>query len=455
MAEVYGGTILMPGRDDSSDLEAVPNAAVVVDELGNIDYAGAIKRTSDDVQTFIYGSLARKEQYGGVPGGVPYLIVPGAANTHCHTFQPPAIPGSLMEQDAEGNFDGWLPTTLKFETDVRLNPEKARAVARAKFKMYIDSGITSSLEYTTSSYEAARLVLEVAKEMRLSRGIKVGYVCMDQGVDFIDGVNLQASVEDSLGETEKLLKEFPGQVVVIDRFPIAVSSPLRKGLVKLAKEYGVLYETHFDESQGEAGIHEGIYDGKSIFQVLLDDGVFDPGNKVGLAHAIHTSPQVINLIGEKIDAGCKVYIRACPNSNAQLGSHIWDGNHVAFPLTEWLNSGAIVTLGLDKGAGRGVNIFGEALYERGRTHTDGFVPSNLDLLRMATTHGIASLGIDPSIGLRSGKPASFVAIDVSSYKAFYPKLPTDAESLAGIALEFGQDSSNVGVVWENGKILKK
>lgn len=387
---------------------------------------------------------------------IPYsniVMMPGTANTHCHIFQPPAIPGDLIQEDENGKLVGWLPETLKFETKVKENPELARRIARAKFDFYIQNGITASLEYTTSSEAAARTVLEVADEMGFGDRIKVGYVAMNQGVDFIEGVALQSSDEEALRATENLLKEYGNRIVVIDRFPIAVTSSLRRKLAELAREFGVLYETHMDESEGEADIHAKSYNGARILETLFEDGVFEDGAKIGLAHAIHTNREEMKIIQERIKNGVEVNIRACSNSNAQLQSHrLSDGTYVPFPLKEWQEIGANVSLGLDKGAGRGVNIFAEALYERGRIHTDGVVPSYVDLLKMATVNGIRSLGL-PS-GLEIGEKANFIVVKPAGVGVFYDEMPQNLEQLAGAVIEGGQDSRNIQDVFVNGRKLK-
>lgn len=416
-------------KANGDEFELVEDAMIAVDEEGTIVEGGGDVENSN------------------------FVILPGTVNTHCHIFQPPAVPGELIREVEGEGFVGWLPETLKFETKVKQNPELARQIARAKFEMYVANGITASLEYATSSEEAVRIVLEMAEEMGFGERIKVGYVCMNQGVNFIEGVELETSDQEALAATEALLKDFGNRIVVIDRFPIAVSSSLRKKLAELARKYGALYETHVDESEGEAEIHAGSYGGKRIMETLFEDGVFEDGSRVGLAHAIHTKKDEMELLKKRIDAGVEVNIRACPNSNAQLQSHrLSDGTYVPFPLKEWQEIGAKVTFGLDKGAGRGVNIFSEALCERGRLHVDGDVPSYLEQLKIATMNGMESLGL--SGGLEVGEKANFIVIKPAGEGVFYEGIPTDLEKLAGAVIEGGQDSRNILDVFVEGKKVK-
>lgn len=472
--KVFRGTVMRP-NEALDGFERLDDALVVLDDEGTIALVESvdmlIEQTRLELDNTVLethnGSIRVTDEgkvqhiskghgYNGEEEIHPSkkLITPCTANCHCHMCQPPGVPGELLKQNDDGSFEGWLPNTLRFETQVKENPELARECARRKFANYIRNGITSSLEYVTSSEEAVRIVLEVADEMGLGDQIKVGYVCMDQGVDFMhEDIQLETSVEEALEATLRLLKDFGDRIVVIDRFPIAVTSPLRKKLVKLARAHGVLYEVHMDESENEINITNDIYSAENIYEVLHADGVFEPGTKVGLAHAIHTTPEIIATIGEHIDDGCEVHIRACPNSNGQLQSHLLaDGSYVPFPLKEWQEAGAIVTFGLDKGAGRGWNILHEALDERSRPHPNKYQPQYLELLQIATINGLRSLGIDVGRILRPGSPAHFMVINPD---LMYPNqlLPEDLEGLAALTIESGQQSSNIERVYAHGKKL--
>ncbi len=438
--DIIKGPILVPTE---KGFDCVRDGVVVINDKGEVMYSGSIKDIRRTLKNDVLGQVNDL-----------CVVTPGTVNAHNHIFQPPAIPGPLIKHDTEtGENSGWLPETLKFESMVKSNPEMARRIAATKFESYKRNGIIGSIEYTTSSVEATRIVLSVAEEMGFKDTVKVGYVCMDQNV----GNGLESSSDEAISATRSLLKEFGDRVVVIDRFPIAVSSPLRKRLALLASEFGVPYETHSNESVGEKALHEKNYDGKSILSVLLEDGVFKPGSKVGLAHTIHATEDEIRIVGEKISDGCTVYIRACPSSNAQLGSYVdEDGQHVEFPLKAWEEAGAIITFGLDNGAGRGFNLFAEALDERGRPHTDRYVPSYVDLLRYATTNGSRTVGLDPKNFLAHGHPATFVAVSPAGLGAYLS--PDDVtretvERIAGLVIEGGQDPYNIKTMYVRGKKL--
>lgn len=437
--QIFRGILFKPDSKTSSGFEIIQDAIVFVDNKGEIVCATYINDLLKQGQGRIEFNRAELKPTFDV-------ILPGTVNTHCHTFQPPAVPGDL---------ENWLKETLKFETKVKKNPELARKIAKAKFESYAANGITASLEYTTSSEAAARIVLDTSKDSGFADNIKVGYVCMNQNINSANGIELETSDEEAIKSTENLLKNFPGKVVVIDRFPIAVTSPLRKKLAQLARKYGALFETHANEAQSEAKFHAKLYKNARIIQTLADDGVFEQGSRVGLAHALHTTPQEFEFLKRKIDAGLKLFIRACPNSNAQLQSHrLSDGTYVPFPLKEWKAIGATVTFGLDKGAGRGLNIFAEAICERGRLHTKGTTPSYLELLKIATINGAASLGVDTDNIFAVGQKANFIAVKPAGADGFFDGAPNDDETLAGAIIEGGQDSSNIKATFVDGFNIK-
>ncbi len=385
-----------------------------------------------------------------------FSILPPTTNLHDHSFQPPGIPGELIVFDEKlKKLVGWLPTTLREgEFRAKQNKDAARRMIRTKLRAFALNGIGTVLQYATSSVEATETVLEEAESLGMR--VIAGYVCMDQGIDDIQK-GLQTSGEEAAESTEYLLKKYgPQRVCVIDRFPIAVSSATREKIVVLARKYGALYETHMDESTNEKKIHSGIYGTPSIATTLLQDGVFEPGLRAGLAHAIHTTPDEMAKIESKIRGGSSVSIRACPNSNAHLGSH-WDGDrYVEFPFGAWQQHGALVTFGTDQGAGRGWNMFAEMLDEK-RRHPINRQPSHAELLKCGTLTGLLSVGIDPrTTNIVSGNQAEFVVVQMAGAEGFYEPNThdEDLETVAARILEGGQCAENILTMYVAGKCLK-
>jgi len=455
--DVYRGLII---RFAGKDLELVHDGMVIVED-GKIAVADSIPNLISTKKDLLEKQGFRIEGdsiflHDKEVSPTQQVIMPPTTNLHDHSFQPPGIPGELIVFDERvKQLVGWLPTTLKEgEYAAKQDKEVARRMIKAKLEKFASNGVGSFLEYTTSSVEATEVVLEEAKNIGLR--VVAGYVCMDQGMDDIQ-VGLQTSAEEAIKSTEYLLKTYGSErIAVIDRFPIAVSSPTRKRLAEMAREHGALFDTHMDESVNEKNIHEEIYGTQSIATTLLDDGVFEPGSRVGLAHAIHTKPEEMERLKKKMQEGCVVSIRACPNSNAHLGSH-WDGDtYVEFPLDEWEATGALITLGTDQGAGRGWNIFDEMLDEK-RRHPISRKPSHVNLLRYGTLNGLLSLGVDPnSTNIIEGNHAEFVVVRMAGAKGFYEpgSHDEDLETVAARVIEGGERSTSVLALYVNGRKIK-
>lgn len=454
--KAFRGTLLRPNTDHSFDV--IPDGVLALDTQNIISFLGSIDdiRSQTDEYLARVGFVRENDQLIYRPEDMclsasQNVILPSTVNTHDHAFQPPAIPGELIRfDDAQNTLVGWLPTTLKHgEYKAKKNIPAARKMITAKLKEFSENGIGAVLSYATSSVETVETILDVAEELGVR--IQVGYVAMDQGMNDIQA-GLETTHKEAIESTEYLLKTFgPEKIVVIDRFPIAVSSPTRKKLALLARKYGALYETHMDESVNEKNLHTRLYGTPSIVQTLLDDGVFAPGSRVGLAHAIHTTPEEIEKIGEKIDAGCTVFIRACPNSNDHLGSHWNEQNeYVRFPREQWEQIGAQITLGTDQGAGRSFNMFDEMLSEKRRQPLEK-MPSHVDLLRSGTIQGAQSMGIHIPI-FKTGERADFTVLEMAGAEGFYtPGETTDLETIAARTIEGGQRTNNIQHLYVDGK----
>lgn len=468
----YRATVLQPDdgvetvqpQHRADGFRQINDAVIVVDEKGVITDFREIRDISTDP-----GSGPLRVYRGDVFFGNRLLrpaqrvILPPMVNTHDHAFQPPGIPGELIRFVDGGSPVGWLPDTLRMgEAVAKSDIERAGAMARSRMKQFANNGVGAVLEYTTSSLLAAQEVFNAGQDYELATF--AGYVCMDQGIDSIQS-DLQTSSANAVRDTAELLKTYGERVVVIDRFPIAVSSETRRKIAKLARKYDVLYETHADESGGEIDLHKRLYDGRSIMQVLDDDGVFGANARIGLAHAIHTEEREMDMIGDRIaNRGCDVSIRACPSSNGTLGSHWRDGRYVRFPYQEWEKRGARITLGTDQGAGRNTNLFAEMLYERAR-HPAALQPDSTKLLRWGITNGYESLGIGPEdLRIEVGRKANFIVVqmagengDNDGYRGTFFRNNDhygNIQMTAARVIEGGQHAENILASYVGGKRVK-
>ena len=110
-----------------------------------------------------------------------------------------------------------------------------------------------------------------------------------------------------------------------------------------------------------------------------------------------------------------------------------------FPLREWENLGAIVTLGTDLGAGNNFNLYQEMLDERARqrdgVHCGNALPSPTALLQMGTVNGARSFGKTPEdLQIREGVRADFSVVRLAKVDA---SLKDRVESMADRVIRGG------------------
>ncbi len=479
-SDVYRGTVLQPEGDYPGEGDTLDQSGQTASGSSPTSSADGFCQIDDVIVVVRGGEIVDFRQVGEMSDVASYtghglskcggrlfyegqlvghgydVILPPTANCHDHAFQPPGIPGELIRDVQGGPPVGWLPDTLRIgEVVAKRDIDKAAKMAGERMRQFALNGVGAVLEYTTSSVLAAQEIFNAGRD----RGVRTfaGYVCMDQGIDPIQP-GLQTDSHDAIVCTTQLLKTYDDErVVVIDRFPIVVSSETRRKLAALAREYDTLYETHVDESAGEIDLHKRLYGGRSIIQVLIDDGVFEDNTRVGLAHAIHTQEREMDMIGNRIaKRGCDVSIRACPSSNAMLGSHWRDGRYVRFPYQEWEKRGARITLGTDQGAGRNTSLFAEMLYERGR-HPSDLQPSPTTLLKWGILNGYKSLGVGPEdLRIATSRKANFVVVQMAGGGGFYDldSHHGDIQKTAARVIEGGQHAENILASYIGGKRVK-
>ena len=317
--ECFRGALINPSVDGEG-FDTDPDSVVMVDiKRGEVELAlpvAQLQRMSAERLRELGLSFDHGDGDGdelsfldeSLPGG--QIIMPGGADCHTHMYQPTGLHG-------EGGLMEWLPKMFdQGEIPAKQDPSIAQEMASERLGALAARGTTRVMAWATSDYFSVTTILDVAKALGLS--VQTGFVAMDQNVPYELEVN-PATTEQRV---RNLALQYPGQISTIDRFPIAVTSALRQRLLTIAREHGLLYEVHCDEAVGEIAETGRLYGGRSIVRVLADDGVFEPGMRVGLAHGIHTTEADRALVGEKIAAGAHVYIRACPSSNHNLKSHI-------------------------------------------------------------------------------------------------------------------------------------
>lgn len=354
--------LLRPDEQNPSGVELIPDAVLVVKNR-RLHYVGGVNTAPEDLRALI----ERKRVQAGVASVV-------GRDAHSHTFQPTWKRDEIICQRGEDeHLAGSLLSILPSETEVRNNPDLAEEIAWELRDRMVDNGVGEGVYYTTSSIPALRNMLKVMDENGFRGRVKMGYVAMNQNINNykgvpLPGVSLEISEEEEtkvVEELKQVIRDYPDMVTVIDRFPIAVNSRLRKKLVELCKETDTDFDTHVDESVGEIGTTQFLYGGKTAIQVLKEDGVFTlKGAKqvVRLAHGLLTSDEDFETLRQAKEEGCKIEVAACASSNLNLNGHrINDTGFARFPYEKWKQVGS-VALGIDVGAGVTSSMCAEAAY---------------------------------------------------------------------------------------------
>ncbi|MEO7520834.1 MAG: amidohydrolase family protein [Gemmatimonas sp.] len=332
------------------------------------------------------------------------VLMPGLVNAHSH-LELTAMRGML-----EGRpFRAWL-RTLTAARQALFDRESRLDAARQGIAEALRNGITTLADTTDSGVS-----LDAMREAGV-RGI--GYI----EVFGPDVAQCDASMEvlTERAATQRALDTALVRTGVSPHAPYSVSVRLFERVARLAMDKAYPVAVHIAESKSEtAFVCEGagpFADGlrargiavaasaRSPVSLLSDTGVLS--TRPLLIHAVHVSPEDINLIR---DAGATV--AHCPISNAKLG-------HGTAPLQQYLDAGVAVGLGTDSVASTDrMDILGEARQAALFAALQAGQPDALSAesaLEMATLGGARALGIADRVGtLEKGKDADLAVFPLT------------------------------------------
>jgi cytosine/adenosine deaminase-related metal-dependent hydrolase len=185
--------------------------------------------------------------------------------------------------------------------------------------------------------------------------------------------------------------------------------------------------------------------GKSVVVAMKERGLLGPD--VALAHCVWLDEADLDILAE-------TETRVCHNPvcNLRVGSGV-------APVIEMLERGIRVGIGTDGSASNDNQVMFDAMKVAGLMHTlrtsdHHRWPSSRDVLRMATAHGAAALGMETELSeLKPGRIADLTLLDLSSM--FFTPLND-----AFVHLVYAENGSSVRtvivdghVVLEDGRIL--
>jgi guanine deaminase len=322
------------------------------------------------------------------------LISPGFVDTHLHAPQLEMIGsygGHLLEWLNRYTF----PTEAKFA-----DPQYARRGAQAFFAELLRNGTLCALVFSTIHAEATDIFFDEA-ERRGFRAI-IGKAMMDRNAP----PYLLEKPRDSYDQSRSLLKKWHNRgllrYAVSPRFAPTSTPELLEAAGALKKEFPDAYvQTHISENRNEVQwVHE-LFPEAEYADVYDRYGLLS--ERTVLAHGVHLTEEELDLLSRR---GAR--IAHCPNSNLFLGSGL-------FPLHRVIESGVLVGLGTDIGAGTTPSMFAAMADAYKVQQVQNISLSPYQLWYMATLGGARALSMDGETGsLEPGKSADFVVLDLQA-----------------------------------------
>jgi guanine deaminase len=405
------GTVLTPSADG---LVHHRDGAVLVDAAGRVAFVGR-------------WSAARRRYRGPALDVRPAVIVPGFVDTHLH------FPQTRIIGQATGPLLDWLKNSV-FPEEARFRKVAyARAVAEEFVGRMLRAGTTTAAIFSSSSAKATDVLFEClsARGMRAVAGLTL--------MDARSPKALKLGREPAMKACRRLVKkwhEHDGgrlRFAMTPRFALSCSRAMLRDAGKLARDHGLLVQTHIGETlqEGEETLAAHRY---ASHYVDVYDRAGLLGERTVLAHCIHLSQDEWNRIR---DRGAS--IAHCPDSNFFLGSG-------RMRVAQASRRGISIGLGSDIAAGRSFSMQRAmaSAYDNAMCVKKPLSP--VELFEMATVRGAEVLGCADVCGsLEIGKDADMAVVRLPA------AIKTQDELLA--ELVFDNDQIDVEMVFVRGKRL--
>ena len=336
--------------------------------------------------------LQRKYQSRHVVDGTDQVVMPGLINGHTHAAMcllrgfADDIP--LME---------WLQDYINPIEAHAVNEDYVRVGTQLACWEMLVGGTTTFVDMYFFHEIAARVVDEIGMRALISASM------MDQPRN--DAVD----IEDSFQQAEQFVRTWSSRNSTV--VPIlaghAIYTLKNDHLVRLrdmAKDLGVPVHIHVSESQFELDFSHETY-GTTPITHFERIGLLDV--PVIAAHVVWPEEGEIEILARK-----GVGVIHNPTCNARIASG-------TAPIVDLLQGGVKVGLGTDGAASsNNLDMWEEmrvaSLMQRARTMDSTVLPAR-ELLKMATSHGAAAIGMQQSIGtLVPGMRADIIQISIDN-----------------------------------------
>lgn len=350
------------------------------------------------------------------------LLIPGLVNTHTHLSM------TLLRGLADDlPLDNWLNEHI-WPMEAHLDGNYCYAGALLACVEMIKSGTTTFNDMYFFMDDVARAVDETGLRGVLSHGM----------IDLGDEEKRKAEFKETHRIIEKCHETAEGRITVAfgPHSPYTCSRELLEGVRNEADKYGNRIHIHVAETENEVQQVLEAH-GKRPFEYLDEIGLL--GEDVLAAHAVHLSPEEINMVK---DRGVKLSHN--PASNMKLASGV-------SPVEEMLKKGICVSLGTDGAASNNnLDLLEEMKMAALLQKIHNMDPTYLNAektFEMATINGAEALGMSDKIGtIDVGKKADLVLLDIKA-----PHLTPFRHPLSHLV--YSANCRDVNTTICNGKVL--
>lgn len=266
------------------------------------------------------------------------LIIPGFVDMHLHAPQFQNMGLGLDEELLQ-----WLEKYTFPEEAKYSNEQYAKRLYTNLAKELWRNGTTRVALFSSIHRNGTEILMDVVS--RAGIGAYVGKVNMDRNSpDFYI-----ESTEKSLASTEEWILATKDKYnlvkpIITPRFVPTCSVKLMKGLAKLSQKYNLKVQSHLSENEGEIQWVKELHPEFDSYADVYDGMNLLTENTI-MAHAVHTTPEEIELLAKR-----NGFIAHCPNSNYNLSSGIMSAR-------KFIDAGIKVGLGTDISGGHQIGIY--------------------------------------------------------------------------------------------------
>ncbi|HBT33137.1 MAG TPA: N-ethylammeline chlorohydrolase [Pusillimonas sp.] len=328
-------------------------------------------------------------------------VIPGLIDTHNHLFQ--AAARGLGDGMA---LQAWLDK-LMLPLAGGIKTDEALAAVRAGALASLSCGTTTIIDnhYAPNDVQTSLQVAGVLHDMGLRGAIARGAFGPFTAIARENQQNpmlFHSSVAQELDNMRTCMNAWRSDRVTIWPSPVNLiynDQDLVRGLVEMAREFGVPWHTHCSEAASDPENYQKAY-GVRPFVWMQQQGLL--GRDATFAHAIWLDDEEVDIAGSN---ACGIAHN--PMSNAYLASG-------TMRLRDLRSAGAMIGMGTDGAAGHLMDMFHimrQMVYVQ-RLHTlNPQASSAADAFELATRGGAAMVGIDAGC-LMPGKLADIAVVSL-------------------------------------------